>query len=322
MQRVTLGRSGLSVSPVAFGTWQLSPRFWGPVAADGVIDAVRFAFDSGINFFDTADAYGDGAGETILGEAIRTLPRQELVICSKVYNHFNSDGSRYPDLSAEHIIERCNASLGRLQIETLDLYLLHFYDVFTPLDEIAGALDKLRQQGKVLEIGVSNHSVEQLRAQRRFAPYNVVQPAWSFVEPLGETNLLPYCQSEEIGVMAYSPLHKGLLSGKYRGDETFNDFRSKHPDFQGERFRQLCDAVQAQRPLAEKYGLSLYQLFLAATLSHPGIDVAVCGFKDRGQVAEAIGAIGPRIERQDWHQLANAVGPGGHKVIDARGTRK
>lgn len=322
MERVRLGQSGLLVSPIAFGTWQLSPRFWGAVPIDDVKSAVRFAYSEGINFFDTAEAYGDGAGETALGEAIRDLPRDDLVICTKVFNYFEPDGSRYPNLSASHIMERCESSLRRLQVDTIDLYLLHFPDPIAPLAETAEAIDRLRQQGKIRHAGVSNHTVEQFRAQRRFGEFSVVQPPYSLVDPQIETDLLPYCQAEDIGVMVYSPLHKGLLSGKYQGHETFTDFRANHPDFQGERFVQLCQAVQAQRPLAEKYGLSLYQLFLAATLMHPSVHVAVCGFKTPGQVREALGATGKKIERKDRFTLAQAVGPGGHKVVDARGTRK
>ena len=312
----------MSVSPVAFGTWQLSPRFWGEVDKREILAAVRLAFDTGINFFDTADAYGDGYGESILGEAIRDLSRGEIVVCTKVYNHFNPDGSRYPDLGRDHLIERCEASLKRLGVETIDLYLLHFYDVMTPLEEVAGVLDQLCEQGKVRAIGVSNHSVEQVRAQRRFGPYDVVQPPYSLIDPAGEDDLLPYCQGQDLGVMIYSPMHKGLLTGKYRGDETFDDFRRYHPDFQGQRFRDLCRAVQSLAPMAQRYGLTLYQLILAATLMHPAIHVAVCGFKSPDQVAEAAGAMGRRIERPDVFAIRKTLGPAGAKVIDASGTRK
>ncbi|MFH1570736.1 MAG: aldo/keto reductase, partial [Gemmatimonadota bacterium] len=225
MVRVQLGASGLSVSPVAFGTWQLSPRFWGEQSKEETTAAMRLAFDKGINFYDTAEAYGDGYAETVLGEVVKDLPRDEVVITTKVFNHFKPDGSRYPDLSPEHIAARCDLSLRRLGVEAIDLYLLHMYDPLTSLAEVAGALARLREQGKVRCIGVSNHTVEQCRAQRRHGPYGVVQPPYSLIDPAGETDLLPYCQAEGIGVMVYSPMHKGLLSGKYRGDETFADFR-------------------------------------------------------------------------------------------------
>ncbi len=322
MDRVNLGNSGLSVSPVALGTWQLSPRFWGDQSKDDIIAAVQLAFDRGVNFIDTADAYGDGYAESVVGEALKDLPRDELVIATKVFNHFNPDGSRYPDLSPDHIIERCEASLGRLGIETIDLYLLHLYDHLTPLPAIAGALEKLRDQGKVRAIGVSNHSVEQLRAQRCVGPYCVVQPQYSLIDPIGENDLLPYCEAHNIGVMVYSPLHKGLLTGKYTGTETFADFRREHPDFQGERFEELCGKVQSLRPIAERYALTICQLAIVATLMHPGIHVAICGTKTPDQIAEAIGAVGKTISREDYFAVRKLVGPGSPKIIDTKGQRK
>lgn len=323
MTRVTLGASNLEVSPIAFGTWQLSPRFWGDQSKDAVLAAMRLAFERGVNLIDTADAYGDGYAEAVVGEAIRDLPRHELVITTKVFNHFNPDGSRHPDLSSAHILERCEASLARLGVETIDLYLLHFYDPLTPLDETAAAMQALRAAGKVREIGVSNHSVEQLRAQRRHGPYHVIEPPYSLVASLGEDDLLPYCQAENVGVMVYSPLHKGLLSGKYRGDEVFDDFRRNHPDFQGERFHKLCHAVRSLRPMAERYGLTLPQLILTATLMHPAIDVAVCGVKTPDQIADAIGAVGKSLEREDYFTVRNTVaGTAPAKLADAKGTVK
>jgi aryl-alcohol dehydrogenase-like predicted oxidoreductase len=323
MERVTLGRSGLSVSPIAFGTWQLSPRFWGEQPKSDVIAAMQQAFELGINLFDTADAYGDGYAETVLGEAIRELPRDELVIVTKFFNHFNPDATRFPDLSPSHLTQRCEASLERLGIETIDVCLLHFYDQLTPLAEVAGTLKKLRDQGKIRSFGVSNHNAEQLRAQRRFGAYDVVQPEYNLVNTGIENDLLPYCQAEDLGVMVYSPLHKGLLTGKYTGDETFNDFRANLPDFQGDRYQQLCQAVQELRPMAEGYGLSIYQLVLATTLMHPAVQVAICGIKRSAQITEAAGAIGKTISRQDYFAVRTAltIGPV-VKVVDASGTRK
>lgn len=322
MEHVTLGDSGLSVSPISYGTWQLSPRFWGEQSKDDAMSAMKLAFDKGVNFIDTAEAYGDGYAETVVGETIKELPRDELVVATKVFNHFNPDGSRYPDLSAEHIAERCELSLKRMGVDTIDLYFLHLYDPLTPYAEIAGALEKLKEQGKVRVFGLSNHSVEQCRGQRRFAPYTVVQPPYSLIDPEGEVDMLPYCQSENIGVMIYSPMHKGLLTGKYTGNETFSDFRSNHPDFQGKRFQELCAKVRSLKPIADKYDLSIYQLVLATTLMHPAIQVAICGIKRPDQIEEAVGAAGKVLSREDYFTVRNTVGPGSPKPKDASGTRK
>jgi aryl-alcohol dehydrogenase-like predicted oxidoreductase len=321
MTRVKLGESGLSVSPIAFGTWQLSPRFWGEQSKDDVVAAMHSAFERGVNFFDTADAYGDGYAETVLGEVIRDLPRDQLIICTKWFNHFNPDGSRYPDLSREYLLSRCEASLNRLGVDTIDIALLHLHDVLAPLEEVAATLEEVRAQGKVRAIGVSNHTTEQLRAQLRFGPYSVIQPAYDLIDREAENDLLPFCQAENIGVMVYSPLHKGLLTGKYTGSESFADFRGSHPDFTGERFKELCRRVQQLRPIAEKYELTICQLVLAASLMHPSIHVAVCGVKTPDHIAEAAGAMGKTLSREDYFAVRNTlVEP--TKLPDARGTRK
>ncbi len=323
MIRLSLGRSELSVSPVAFGTWQLSPRFWGEQSREDALSAMQTAFDSGINFFDTADAYGDGYAETVLGEALAGLPRQEVVVCTKWFNHFNPDASRYPDLSPGYLTSRCEASLKRLGIDSIDLVLLHFFDQLTPLADVAATLEVLKDQGKIRHYGVSNHTVEQVRAQRCFGAYDVVQPPYSLLEPVGEDDLLAYCQAENIGVMVYSPMHKGLLTGKYAGGETFSDFRKNHPDFQHPRFREVCEAVQSLRPMADGYGLSLYQLILAATLMHPALHTAICGIKTPGQVAEAAAAMDKTVSREDYFTIRKTLACGrGAKVLDARGVRK
>lgn len=322
MNRVELGSSGLSVSPISIGTWQLSPRFWGEQSKEDYISALRYAVENGVNFIDTAEAYGDGYAETVVGEAVKDLNRDDLVIATKVFNHFNDDGTRYPDLSPEHITARCDVSLGRMGIETIDLYLLHMFDPLTPLADIAGTLDRLREQGKIRAYGVSNHNVEQTRAQRAFGDYSVTQPPYSLIDPAGEEDLLPYCQAENIGVMVYSPMHKGLLTGKYTGDETFTDFRQNHPDFQGDRFRDLAECVRSLKPLAEKYDLTIYQLVLAATLMHPAIDVAVCGIKRQDQIEEAVGGAGKVLSREDYFGVRKVVGPGATKIQDTKGSRK
>lgn len=321
--RIAFGATDLEVSRICFGTWQLSPRFWGEQSKADVLEAMNVAFDGGINFFDTADAYGDGYAETVVGEFLADKPRDECVICTKVFHHFNPDGSRYPDLSPEHVRQRCDVQLQRLGVETIDLYLLHVFDPLTPLADVSDTLELLKEQGRIRAYGVSNHTLEQLGALRRFGAYDAVQPLYSLIATGIENNVLPYCEANNIGVMVYSPLHKGLLTGKYTGTETFTDFRRHHPDFQGERFAKIAQAVRSLGPLAEKYGLSIYQLILAATLMHPAIHVAVVGIKNVAQIREAIGAQGKTLSREDYFAVRKmlAIDDAG-KIQDAKGDRK
>jgi aryl-alcohol dehydrogenase-like predicted oxidoreductase len=322
-ERVVFGATGLEVSPICFGTWQLSPRFWGEQSKSDVLAAMNTAYDAGINFYDTADAYGDGYAETVLGEFLADKSRETVVICTKVFNHFNPDASRYPDLSPEHIRQRCELQLKRMGLETIDLYVLHMFDPLTPLADVAETLNSLKGQGKIRSYGVSNHTVEQLRAQRHFGDYDAVQPLYSLFDTEIESDLLPYCEAENIGVMVYSPMHKGLLTGKYTGGETFSDFRKHLEEFQGERFQAISKAVRTLEPLAKKYQLTIYQLILVATLMHPGIDVAVVGIKKPSQITEAIGAMGKTISREDCFAVRKTLAIDGiSKIKDAGGERK
>ena len=321
--RIIFGATGLEVSPICFGTWQLSPRFWGEQSKADALAAMNAALEAGINFFDTADAYGDGYAETVLGEFLAGKDRESVVVCTKVFNHFNPDGSRYPDLTPAHIRQRCELQLKRMGLETIDLYLTHLPDPLTPPAAIAETMDDLKQEGKIRSYGVSNHTLEQLRAHRHFGAYDAVQPFYSLVDTRIESDLIPYCQAENVGVMIYSPMHKGLLTGKYTGNETFADFRKYQPDFQGERFRSIADTVQSLIPLAKKYDLSIYQLVLTATLMHPGIDVAVVGIKNPSQIAEAAGAMGKTISREDCFAVRKTLAVDGvSKLQDAGGQRK
>ena len=303
MIRVRLGRSGLEVSPICHGTWQLSPRFWGEQPRDFMIAAARKALDVGVNFFDTADAYGDGLAEQVLGEALRPLPREQVVVATKVYHHFYPDGRRHPDLSRRYIEEECEASLRRLQMDYIDLYLCHSFDPLTDLEETTTALERLRQAGKIRAYGASNFTVEQLRAARRFGDYATLQPRYSLLQSQAEADLLPYCRAEDIGVMVYSPLHHGLLTGKYAGTETFEDLRKSNPDFQGERFQELAGRVRALGPIADRYSLTIVQLVLAVTLMNPMIHTAIAGIKNPEQIADAAGAMGKIISREDYFKV-------------------
>jgi aryl-alcohol dehydrogenase-like predicted oxidoreductase len=220
-------------------------------------------------------------------------------------------------------MERCEASLRRLGTDYLDLYLLHFYDQLTSLAVVAETLEKLRDQGKIRHYGVSNFNVEELRAAVAAGNFAVLEPPYNFVQSGAEESLFPFCLAQGIGVMVYSPLHKGLLSGKYEGHEVFSDFRRHHPDFQGERFARLASAVRGLRPMADRYGLSIYQLVLAATLSHPAVHAAIVGIKDESQIREAAGALDRTIARPDYFEIREALSLGAAaKIRDVDGRVK
>lgn len=306
-KRVRLGRSELQVSPICYGCWQASKKFWGDVPAEDLIAAMRRAFEVGVNFYDTADAYGDGESERLLGRAVAELPRGQIVVATKVYHHFHDDGRRHPDLSGKYVIEECHASLKRMGMDYVDLYQLHAWEPMTPLDETTAALERLRKDGKIRAYGASNFTVEQIRAARRAGDYSTLQPRYSLLDREIEADLLPYCQAEDMGVLCYSSLSFGMLTGKFDGTESFTDLRATHPRFAGEKFRKLAAAVRSLKPMAEKYGLTITQLALAATLAHPAITCPIVGIKNPAQIEEAAGAIGKTIQREDYYKIRDTL---------------
>ena len=154
---------------------------------------------------------------------------------------------------------------------------------------------------------MSNFSVEQFRLARRHGRYVTLQPKYNLLQRQIEKDLLPYCRAEDIGTLVYSPLERGLLTGKYEGTESFSDHRKDDPLFQGDRFGDVCTAVRSLREIAEGYGLSLVQLILAATLAHPGVTCAIVGIKDAGQIEDAAGAMSVTLGREDYHAVRAAL---------------
>ena len=307
MRKVTLGSTGLEVTPICYGCWQMGQELWGKQPADKLIEAVHAAVDVGVNFFDNADAYGDGEAERILGRALGDIGRDKVVVATKVYHHFYEDGHRHPDLSGKYILRACEASLKRLGLDYVDLYQVHAYDQFTPLAETAGALDKLKRAGKIRAYGASNFTVEQLRAARSFGEFETIQPYYNLLEPDAERDLLPYCMAENVGVLVYSPLLRGLLTGKFKGDETFDDLRGGDSRFKGEEFKNLIARVANLRPMAEATGCTVTQLSLAATFAHPAIHCAIVGIKNADQIREAAGAADVELTREEYHRIRGVV---------------
>jgi len=299
-ERIRLGRSELTVSPICFGCWQASPVYWGDQPKETLIAAMRRAFEVGVNFFDTADAYGDGRSEEILGEALADLPRDKLIVATKVYHHFYPDGRRHPDLSGPYIEEECEASLRRLKMDYVDLYQCHAFDPLTPQEETTAALGKLKKAGKIRAYGVSNYSVEQLRLARQHGDYDTLQPRYSLLDLDIEKDLLPYCLANDIGVLVYSPLSRGLLTGKYRGNEEFDDLRKNSVRFQNDLFHDICEKVRGLQEIADKYGMTIVQLVLTATRMHPAVHCPIVGIKRPEQIEEAAAALGKTIDREDY----------------------
>ena len=291
MRTITLGRSGLEVSRIAFGTWQLGGD-WGPTDAKMATAAIRRAQERGVTLFDTAQAYGFGTSERLLGAALHGWPRDELVFATK--GGLRPSGSGVVrDLSAEGIRRGVEESLRALNSDYIDLYQIHWPDPTTPFMETAEVLAKLVADGKVLHIGVSNFNAEQMELFGQTLPVETLQPPYHLFHRQIEEEILPYSESHDIGVLVYGPLAHGLLGGHLGRKTSYSpgDWRGASEDFRGERFEQNLRVVARLQQFArDGLGISLGQLAIAWTLANPAVQVAIVGTRDPAHVDEALAA--------------------------------
>lgn len=307
MKKIQLGKIDLMVSRICFGCWQLSPNFWGDVPLNPWREAVLKGIEAGVNFIDTADAYGDGYAESELGKVLEeTRLRDKVVLATKFYWHFEAS-PRYPDTRHDRIIEACENSLRRLRTDCIDLYQIHSWDPLTRPDEVATALLRLQREGKVRWIGVSNLNPEQMRMYGRHFDINCLQPNYSLLRREVEEEELPYCIANRIGVIPYSPLYRGLLTGKYDPDHQFKDTRADDPLFRGSAFAHMLKALESLQPVADRYGLTLAQLSIRWILTHPAITSAIVGIKDADQIEGILPAAEGVLEPADWHHIASTL---------------
>jgi aryl-alcohol dehydrogenase-like predicted oxidoreductase len=285
-----LGRSGLAVSRLAFGTWQLGGD-WGPTDTAAALDAIRRAADEGVTLFDTAQAYGFGQSEQLLSAALRGVPREEVVIATKGGLR-STDAGLVRDASARWISEGVHASLRALDTDYVDLYQLHWPDPATPFEETAEALAKLIAEGKIRHVGVSNFDIEQIEAFEVSLPIETLQSPYDLFRRDIEAAVLPYTAEHDIGVLIYGSLAHGMLSGSFGPKTRFarDDWRSKSPMFEGEYYACNLRVVAKLRALATELGFTLPQLAIGWTLANPAVQVAIVGTRDRDHVDEALAA--------------------------------
>ena len=313
-----LGQSGIEASVVAFGAWAVGGWWWGGANDSESIAAIRRALDLGINFIDTAPAYGMGHSEEVVGKAIKGR-RDEVVLatkCGLVWhvdsgNHFfhQSGKSVRRYLGAESIRYEVEQSLRRLQADHIDLYQTHWQDSTTPIAETMGTLLELKQEGKIRAIGVSNASVEQMDEYRKAGPLDADQEKYSMLDRRMDETQLPYCERENIAVLAYSPLAQGLLTGKVTADRPLaeGDLRADGPRFSVENRTRILAFLDEIRPVAGAYGGTLAQLALAWTLARPGLSHALAGARNPAQVDENAGAGDIELSAQEMAQIDDAL---------------
>lgn len=301
MELRRLGNSDVKVSPVIFGAWAIGGWMWGGTEERDSIAAIHAAVDHGVNTIDTAAIYGMGYSEELVGKAIQGM-RNKVVIATKCGMRWNSEEGSDPwpqkdaqgrdfvirkNAKRDSIAYECEQSLKRLGVETIDLYQIHWPDVSTPVEDSMAAMVKLKEQGKIRAIGVSNYDVEWLQRASRAAPIASLQPPYSLVQRKIESEILPFCREHNIGVIVYSPLERGLLTGKVPPDREFppGDHRARHKYFTAENRKRVLAALDRVRPIAEKHRVSLAQLVINWTIHEPGVTAALVGARNAEQAA-------------------------------------
>jgi aryl-alcohol dehydrogenase-like predicted oxidoreductase len=309
-----LGRSGLSVSEIAYGNWITHGS---QVEEETAHACVRAALDAGITTFDTADVYAGTRAESVLGRALHGVRRESYELCTKAYWPTGS-GPNDRGLGRKHLLESCAASLVRLRTDHLDLYQAHRYDRSTPLEETMLAYADLVRQGKVLYVGVSEWTAEQIAAAAGLArelrvPLVSNQPQYSMLWRVIEAEVIPTCEREGIGQIVWSPVGQGVLTGKYRPGEA-PPANSRATDRSGRSFIErmltgkVLERVQELRPVAADVGLSMAQLAIAWVLQHDTVAAAIIGASRPEQVTENVQASGVRLEPEVMRRIDEVLG--------------
>lgn len=282
-----LGTSGIRVSKVVMGTWQAGKDMWAGIEDSETAAAIRSAVDAGINAFDTAESYGKGHSERILGRALADV-RKQVVLASKVFPH---------NLAYDKVVSSCHRSLKNLRTDVIDLYQIHWPagahgSRRVPIEETMAAMEKLKADGKIRAIGVSNFSRAQLEAACSCGRVDSLQPPYSLFWRHFESDARSYCLENHITVLAYSPLAQGLLTAKFGPRHRFadGDHRARNKLFAPHHFRRVQTALEQLKPLAAEKGISVAQLALAWVQAQPNT-CAVAGARNRRQIIENAAAM-------------------------------
>ena len=326
MQYRTLAGTRLKLSALTFGAWAAGSWMWGTVERSDAMDAIRAAYENGMTSIDTAPVYGQGNSEEIVGAAIKGLPRDKFQILTKFGLRWDSDKgqlfSQSKSLSGvninihtyagrESIIRECEDSLKRLNTDYIDLYQIHWPDPTTPIDETFEAVSQLIKQGKVRYAGVSNYSAEQMAQAEKTAFIASNQIPYSMVNRAIENETIPYCMANNKAILAYSPLERGLLTGKLRPGHKFaeGDHRSANSFFTDESIAGANAFLEKLRPLAQSKNATLSQLVLRWTIEQPGITVALVGARNAKQSIENAAAIQIELTAEEISFINSVIPP-------------
>jgi len=313
MQTCNLGNSDLAITPIGFGAWAIGGGEWafgwGPQDDADSIAAIHEALDCGINWIDTAAVYGLGHSEEVVAKALAGLPAERrpyvFTKCARVWDENRQVGK---SLSADSIRRECEASLRRLKVDVIDLYQIHWPEPAEDIEEGWQALQQLKAEGKIRWCGVSNFSKSQMEQIASYGPITSLQPPYSMLRRDIEAETFPYCQQHNIGVIVYSPMQSGLLTGAWTKERhaalPADDWRrEKNPQFQEPLFSRNLRLVEVLRGIGDQHGKSPGEVAIAWTLRQPAVTGAIVGARKVGQISQLIGAAQWRLSPAEASEI-------------------
>ncbi|MCB9477446.1 MAG: aldo/keto reductase [Deltaproteobacteria bacterium] len=300
MRKRQLGNTDLHLTAIGFGAWAIGGGDWdfgwGPQDDDESVKTIHKALDSGINWIDTAAIYGLGRSEEVVARALAEYPGgKDVIVATKCSMRWHEDRSIYRDLTTDSVKEECHNSLRRLKTDTIDLYQIHWPEPLAQIEEGWRAIQDLIAEGKIRHAGVSNFNVPQMERVAPIGPIASLQPPYHMLERNVEAEILSYCGKNNIGVVAYSPMASGLLTGKFTKEKIAalpdEDWRKKYNrNFQGEKFERNMELIEKLRALAAEFDRTPAQLAIAWVLRRPEVTCAIVGARKVEQVPEIAGA--------------------------------
>ncbi|HEY0127863.1 MAG TPA: aldo/keto reductase [Rubrobacteraceae bacterium] len=316
MQKVRFGKTDLEITPVGFGAWAIGgggwAAAWGPQDDDEAVGAIRRALELEINWVDTAAVYGLGHSEELVARALEGVPDADrpylFTKCSLVWDE---GGDISNVLKRDSVRWECEQSLRRLQTDVIDLYQIHWPRPDEDIEEGWSALAELKEEGKVRHIGVSNFDVSQMERANEISPVETLQPPYNMLNRGVDEEILPYCGENDIGVIVYSPMRSGLLTGKMTAERVQNmpsdDWRRNADDFQEPRLSRNLELVERLTEIGERRGKSPAEVAIAWTLRHPAVTAAIVGGRRPDQVDGIIGAAEFRLSEDEIEEIETAI---------------
>ena len=310
MEKKQLGNSDMELTPIGIGAWAMGGggwKFaWGPQDDNESIAAIRAALDRGLNWIDTAAVYGLGHSEEVVARALegRAAPPYIFTKCERVWDE---SGEITGSLKAASVRSECESSLRRLRVDAIDLYQIHWPEPDTDIEEAWTEMAKLKDEGKVRWIGVSNFNAQQLARCERIAPVTSLQPPYSAISPEAERETLPYCVKQGIGVLVYSPMKSGLLSGTMTRERVAafpeDDFRKRSPAFLEPGLSRNLLLALLMRRIGARYGRTAGEVAIAWTLRNPAVTAAIVGMRSAAQVEGVMGAAEFRLSPEEIAEI-------------------